>query len=149
MLHGADRGLVSTRTTSMIVISSVLDNSAASLGAGRMAILSGKVLLAVGFPAGPGALGLGGRWPDAGAPYRAGRVSAALNRMLIARAATANATAIRMTARRSRSCPEGTCSDAGMSWPLYSLSNTYTIAVRWESDWSRPASMPRSWRCSR
>jgi hypothetical protein len=28
---------------------------------GRLAILSGKVLLAVGFPAGPGALGLGGR----------------------------------------------------------------------------------------
>src|SRR5580692_10170064 len=82
---------------------------------GGLAILSGKVLLAVGFPAGPGALGLGGRWPDAGAPYRAGRVSAALNRMLIARAATANATAIRVTARRSRSCPEGTCSDAGMS----------------------------------
>jgi hypothetical protein len=69
---------------------------------GRLAILSGRVLLAVGFPARPGALGLGGRWPDAGAPYRAGRVSAALNRMLIARAATANATAIRVTARRLR-----------------------------------------------
>jgi hypothetical protein len=85
---------------------------------GRPTILSGKILLAVGFPAGPGALGLGSRWPDAGVPYRAGGVSATLNRMLIARAATANATAIRVTARRSRSCPEGTCSDAAMSWPL-------------------------------
>jgi hypothetical protein len=91
---------------------------------GRLAIPSGRVLPTVGFAAWPGALGLGGRWPDAGAPDRDGRVSAALNRMLIVRAATANVTAIRVTARRSRSCPEGTCSDAGMSWPLYSLSNT-------------------------
>src|SRR5580704_17174895 len=43
-----------------------------------------------------------------------------MNRMLRARAATANATAIRVTARRSRPCPESTRSDAGMSWPLYS-----------------------------
>jgi len=69
---------------------------------GRLAILSGRVLLAVGLPTWRAAFGLGGRWPDAGAPYRAGRVSAALNRMLIARAATANATAIRVTARRLR-----------------------------------------------
>ena len=59
------------------------------------------------------------------------------------------ATAIRVTARRSRSFPEGTCSDAGMSWPLYSLSNTCSIVVSWESDRSRSASMPRSWRSSR
>ena len=62
---------------------------------GRLAIPSGRVLPTVGFAAWPGALGLGGRWPDAGAPDRDGRVSAALNRMLRARAATANATAIR------------------------------------------------------
>src|SRR5260370_29905864 len=37
---------------------------------GRLAVLSGRVLLAVGFAARPGALGFGGRWPDAGAPYR-------------------------------------------------------------------------------
>jgi hypothetical protein len=108
--------------TSLMVIPSALENSAASLGAGRMsgyrtirvnlamasagtqarprlAILSGRVLPTVGFAAWPGALGLDGRWPDAGAPDRAGVVSAALNRMLRARAATANATAIRVTAR--------------------------------------------------
>jgi hypothetical protein len=39
----------------------------------RLAILSGRVLLIVGFAAWPGALGLGGRWPDAGAPDRDGR----------------------------------------------------------------------------
>src|SRR6266853_547365 len=110
---------------------------------GRLAVLSGRALLVVGCAAWPGALGLSGRWPDAGAPDRAGRVSAALNRMLRARAATANAAAIRVTARRSRPCPESTRSDAGMSWPQYSLPNVSSIPTRWESDRNGPASMPR------
>src|ERR1700756_3308722 len=86
----------------------------------RLAIPSGRVLLAVGFAAWPGALGLGGRWPDAVAPDCGGRVNA-LNRMLKVRAATAIASAIRVTARRPGLGPEGTRSDAGMSWPRYSL----------------------------
>jgi hypothetical protein len=81
----------------------------------RLAILSGKVLLAAGFPAEPSALGLGARWPDAGEPYGAGRVSATLNSMLVARATTASATAIQVTARQSRPCPDSTRSDTGMS----------------------------------
>src|SRR5260370_14976172 len=68
----------------------------------RLAIPSGRVLPTVGFAVWPGALGRGGRWPDAGAPDRDGRVSAALNRMLRARAATANTAAIRVTAPWSR-----------------------------------------------
>src|ERR1700751_525462 len=96
------------RMTSLMVIPSALENSAASFGADgmsghrtirvnpamasagaqarpRLAILSGRVLPTVGFAAWPGVLGLGGRWPGAGAPDRAGRVSAALDRMLRAR----------------------------------------------------------------
>jgi hypothetical protein len=64
----------------------------------RLAIPSGRVLPTVGFAAWSGALRLGGRWPDAGAPDRAGVVSAAWNSMLMARATALNAAAVLLTA---------------------------------------------------
>src|SRR5260370_42611278 len=57
---------------------------------GRLAIPSGRVLPTVGFAVWPGALGRGGRRPDAGAPDPDGRGGAAVSRVLGARAATEN-----------------------------------------------------------
>jgi hypothetical protein len=59
----------------------------------------------------------------------------------MAAAATLIVSAVKAAACRMRSCPQDTCSQAGMAWPAQSLPNTVSLAASWGSDRRRPAWM--------